>query len=284
MKTLLIFPAQWYPTQPYLSTPYLTAYLRAKGWDVDQRDFNIASYDHFLSAPLLQKAEKLMAQRLQSLKSQNSLSMKEKSHLDVLATGLKFSDRIIAGVDEAGRGPLAGPVVAGVAVLPVSPSPRWSRIVRDSKLLTPAERETAFAFLQRNALSVATGMADHVEIDRLGIAPATRLAMSRAVNALPLRPQFLLLDAFPLPELDIPQKAIVHGDALCLSIAAASVVAKVTRDRIMASLGSRYPEFGWERNAAYPSREHLDALQKHGITPHHRQSFNPIKKIIAANG
>ena len=102
MKTLLIFPAQWYPTQPYLSTPYLTAYLRAKGWDVDQRDFNIASYDHFLSA-LLQKAEKLMAQRLQSLKSQNSLSMKEKSHLDVLATGLKFSDRIIAGVDEAKR-------------------------------------------------------------------------------------------------------------------------------------------------------------------------------------
>ena len=101
METILIFPAQWYPTQPYLSTPYLTAYLRAKGWGVDQRDFNIASYDNFLSAPLLQKAESLMAERLQALKNQSSLSIKEKSHLDVLAMGLKFSERIISGVEEA---------------------------------------------------------------------------------------------------------------------------------------------------------------------------------------
>lgn len=101
MKTLLIFPAQWYPTQPYLSTPYLTSYLRAKGWEVDQRDFNIASYDQFLSAPLLKNAESLMAQRLQTLKNQKSLSIKEKSHMDVLAMGLKFSDRIITGVEEA---------------------------------------------------------------------------------------------------------------------------------------------------------------------------------------
>lgn len=101
MKTLLIFPAQWYPTQPYLSTPYLTSYLRAKGWEVDQRDFNIASYEHFLSVPLLQNAENLMAQRMASLKGQSSLSIKEKSHLDVLAMGLKFSDRIISGVEEA---------------------------------------------------------------------------------------------------------------------------------------------------------------------------------------
>ena len=101
MKTVLIFPAQWYPTQPYLSTPYLTAYLREKGWDVDQRDFNIASYENFLSVPLLQHAEKLIAERMASLKDQGSLSMKEKSHLDVLATGLKFSDRIISAVEEA---------------------------------------------------------------------------------------------------------------------------------------------------------------------------------------
>ena len=101
MKTILIFPAQWYPTQPYLSTPYLTSYLRAKGWEVDQRDFNIASYDHFLSAPLLQNAEHLMVEKLKSLKSQGSLSIKEKSHLDVLSMGLKFSDRIITGVEEA---------------------------------------------------------------------------------------------------------------------------------------------------------------------------------------
>jgi anaerobic magnesium-protoporphyrin IX monomethyl ester cyclase len=101
MKTLLIFPAQWYPTQPYLSTPYLTSYLRAKGWEVDQRDFNIASYDHFLSAPLLENVEYLMAEKLEALKNQGSLSIKEKSYLDVLLMGLKFSDRIITGVEEA---------------------------------------------------------------------------------------------------------------------------------------------------------------------------------------
>ena len=101
MKTILIFPAQWYPTQPYLSTPYLTSYLRSKGWQVDQRDFNIASYDNFLSEPLLKSAESLMAERLQVLKNQSSLSIKEKSHLDVLAMGLKFSDRIITGIEEA---------------------------------------------------------------------------------------------------------------------------------------------------------------------------------------
>ena len=101
MKTILIFPAQWYPTQPYLSTPYLTAFLRAKGWQVDQRDFNIASYENFLSAPLLKTAENLMAERLQTLKNQSSLSIKEKAHLDVLTMGLKFSNRIITGVEEA---------------------------------------------------------------------------------------------------------------------------------------------------------------------------------------
>ena len=98
MKTLLIFPAQWYPTQPYLSTPYLTAFLQDKGWQVSQRDFNIESYDHFLSIPLLRRVEELMQERQQALKSQSSLSIKEKSTLDVLSMGLKFSDRIIDGV------------------------------------------------------------------------------------------------------------------------------------------------------------------------------------------
>ena len=101
MKTLLIFPAQWYPTQPYLSTPYLTAFLQDKGWQVSQRDFNIESYDNFLSAPLLRQAEEMMRQRQQSLKGRASLSIKEKSHLDVLSMGLKFWDKIIDGVEEA---------------------------------------------------------------------------------------------------------------------------------------------------------------------------------------
>ena len=101
MKTLFIFPAQWYPTQPYLSTPYLTAFLQDKGWQVSQRDFNIESYDNFLSAPLLRQAEEMMRQRQQSLKGRASLSIKEKSHLDVLSMGLKFSDKIIDGVEEA---------------------------------------------------------------------------------------------------------------------------------------------------------------------------------------
>ncbi len=184
---------------------------------------------------------------------------------------------LVAGLDEVGRGPLAGPVVAGAVMLPPNPRGRWTRLIRDSKQLTPAQREEAADVLSEKALSTSTGLASNEEIDRIGIAPATRLAMARAVNALPLQPQFLLLDAFPLPDVDIPQKTIVRGDALCLSIAAASIVAKVERDRLMVEHDGRYPGYGFASHKGYASSHHLEALRERGPSPIHRRSFAPVR-------
>lgn len=189
---------------------------------------------------------------------------------------------LVAGLDEVGRGPLAGPVVAGAVMLPAEPRGRWVQQIRDSKQLTAIQRQKALAVLGVRALSMATGMASHREIDRLGIVQATRLAMERAIHALPLQPQFLLLDAFPLPDVSIPQKAIVHGDALCLSIAAASIVAKVERDRMMVEQDALYPGYGFASHKGYASSYHLEALQTRGPSPIHRRSFAPLR--FAADG
>ena len=180
-------------------------------------------------------------------------------------------------MDEAGRGPLAGPVVAGVAILPHRPAGDWVDLVRDSKQLTPAQRSESFAHLAKEALCISAGVASHSEIDGVGIVSATRLAISRAIGAMPLQPQYLLTDAFPLPQVDIPQKAIVHGDALCLSIAAASVVAKVTRDRMMEEQDALFPGYGFARHKGYATPEHLRMLRKHGPCPIHRFSFSPVR-------
>ena len=184
---------------------------------------------------------------------------------------------MVAGVDEAGRGPLAGPVVAGVAVLPPNPEWDWVALVRDSKQIGHAQREYVYSRLRNEALGIATGAASHREIDELGIVPATRLAMMRAIGSLPLQPQFLLLDAISLPNLEIPQKSIVHGDARCLSIAAASIVAKVTRDGIMQKQDSLYPGYGFTRHKGYATREHLQNLTTLGPCPIHRRSFAPVR-------
>ena len=184
---------------------------------------------------------------------------------------------LVAGLDEVGRGPLAGPVVAGAVMLPPRPRGRWVRLIHDSKQLTAAQREEAADVLRDKALSMSTGIATHEEIDRVGIVGATRLAMARAINALPLQPQFLLLDAFPLPDVDIPQKAIVRGDALCLSIAAASIIAKVERDRLMVEHDGLYPGYGFASHKGYASSHHLEALRERGPSPIHRHSFAPVR-------
>ena len=145
----------------------------------------------------------------------------------------------VAGMDEVGRGPLAGPVVAGVVILPPRPQGLWLDGITDSKAMTAAQRERSYEAILGKAWAWATGEASAEEIDEIGIVPATALAMRRALDSLALMPQYLLIDAFPLPDIDIPQKAIVKGDALSLSIAAASIVAKVTRDRIMAKIRRR---------------------------------------------
>ena len=182
----------------------------------------------------------------------------------------------VCGVDEAGRGPWAGPVVAGAAILNVATVPAG---LNDSKALSAAKREVLFDALQGQIIGV--GIASVEEIDHLNILNATYLAMLRAVAALSVAPAYALIDGNRIPsDLPCPAEAIVKGDARSLSIAAASIVAKVTRDRIMSELAHEFPGYGWERNVGYGVRAHADALKRLGVTPHHRRSFKPIHKML----
>jgi len=193
----------------------------------------------------------------------------------------------VAGIDEAGRGAWAGPVVAGAVILPRLQHPRaWKKIwrdlagARDSKLLSPQQREKLYAAISARAAAYAAGIATRAEIDALGIVPATRLAMQRALAALPRAPHGLLIDALHLPALALPQKAIIHGDQISLSIACASIVAKVTRDRMMIELEEDLPGYAFARHKGYGTRLHREALEKLGVTREHRVSYAPVKKVI----
>jgi ribonuclease HII len=180
----------------------------------------------------------------------------------------------VAGLDEAGRGPLAGPVVAAAVILPENYS---LTALDDSKKLSAGRREKLFALLATDTRVIwATGTADVAEIDRLNILRATHLAMARALEALPLKPQHALVDGLPVGGLPVSHTALVGGDALSLSIAAASIIAKVTRDRMMKDLDEQFPEYGFARHKGYGVRKHLEALQRHGPCPIHRRSFAPV--------
>ncbi len=186
----------------------------------------------------------------------------------------------VCGVDEAGRGPWAGPVVAGAAILDMANLPDNLRLgLDDSKKLTPSRREELFEALQGCA-HLGVGIAAVEEIDRFNILQATLKAMGRAVAELPLGPGLALVDGNRAPDLDCPVRTVVGGDGLSLSIAAASIVAKVTRDRMMAALGEKHPGYGWDHNAGYGTSEHRQALARLGVTPHHRRSFTPIRKLL----
>jgi ribonuclease HII len=184
---------------------------------------------------------------------------------------------IVAGVDEAGRGPLAGPVVAAAVVFPVGAKP--IRGLDDSKLLTPRQRARLAVRIRERALALAVGAASVREIDRFNIRRASILAMRRALRRLGLVPTDVLVDGLPCPELDCPHEAIIDGDALCHSIAAASIIAKTIRDRLMERLGARHPGYCWCDNKGYATPEHLAALQSLGATAHHRQSFAPVAQL-----
>lgn len=183
----------------------------------------------------------------------------------------------IAGVDEVGRGPLAGPVTAAAVVLDLAVLPEG---LNDSKKLSAKRR----ALVEQEILSKAEVSIAHAsveEIDELNILRASHLAMERAVAALDPAPDYLLIDGNLIPkDLKLPAESVVKGDAKSLSIAAASIVAKEERDRIMVDLGQQFPGFGWEKNAGYPSKQHRDALKTLGVTPHHRRSFKPVHKIL----
>jgi len=184
---------------------------------------------------------------------------------------------VIVGVDEAGRGPLAGPVTAAAVRLHPDRIPPG---LNDSKQMTAARRNQLFALILDSA-DVGIGHASVEEIDQINILRASHLAMCRAIAALPAVPDHVLIDGNMIPQgLACRAEAIVGGDARCLSIAAASIIAKVTRDRIMVDLAQQHPGYGWDRNAGYPTREHVAALQNLGVTPAHRRSFKPVHNIL----
>ena len=181
-----------------------------------------------------------------------------------------------------GGGSLAGPVVAGAVVLPVHPSGDWISGIRDSKLLTPRRREAALRSMRDASVAMGAGVASSTEIDAIGIIGATRSAMARAINALSVRPDFLLLDAILLPDVDIPQRSVIKGDAKHLSIAAASIVAKVTRDSLMCDLDDEYPGYGFAQHKGYGTRQHIDGLENLGACPIHRRTFAPVRRLTEA--
>ena len=184
----------------------------------------------------------------------------------------------VAGVDEAGRGPLSGPVTAAAVILDPARIPAG---LDDSKRLSPARREALAAEIRAVARAWAVAEASVAEIDALNILRASHLAMCRALAALPVAPALALIDGNLLPrDLPCPGEALVGGDGLSASIAAASILAKVARDAIMVDLAQQHPGYGWDRNAGYPTADHLAALRNLGVTPHHRRSFRPVHNIL----
>ncbi len=189
------------------------------------------------------------------------------------------SKKIIAGVDEAGRGPLCGPVVAGAVVF-LKYDFDDMPIITDSKQMSEKQRDIAFDWITNNKDIVwATGSCSPAEIDELNILWASMTAMERAVGALKIQPEHCLIDGNRVPK-NLIGTAVVKGDAKSLSVAAASILAKVTRDRLIHELSKQFPQYGWEKNAGYPTPEHLRAIEKYGINEHYRKTFGPVKKVI----
>ena len=192
---------------------------------------------------------------------------------------------LIFGLDEAGRGPWCGPVVAGCVCWPDRQiPPNLAAAINDSKKLSAAKRDILFDQIMNSNALVGIGQASAREIDDLNILRASFLAMQRALDEVRSRgynPAYALIDGNRLPDWDMPMRAIIGGDGKSLSIAAASIVAKVTRDRIMTDLAKDYPAYGWDKNAGYGTKMHITALNQYGITPHHRLSYAPIAKILS---
>jgi len=176
----------------------------------------------------------------------------------------------IAGIDEAGRGPLAGPVVAAAVV--IAPDRRIKGLC-DSKVLPPEKREALFAIIHERAIAVGVGIVDHLTIDRINILEATRVAMMQALAGLTLIPELVITDFVKLRECPCPQRNLVDGDARCATVAAASIIAKVTRDRLMCEIDAEFPAYGFARHKGYATAEHIAAIDRHGLCPLHRRSF-----------
>jgi len=189
---------------------------------------------------------------------------------------------LIAGIDEVGRGALAGPVVASAVILPHPANLSWLGLVRDSKELDSRKRETLFDLINKEAVAVGIGIVPPQVIDSINILKATKLAMMQAVEKLPKQPKFLLIDRVTLSQCPIPQRGITRGDKLCLSIACASIIAKVTRDRMMEEFDRIYPGYGFAHHKGYGTGIHMSCLRKLGPSPIHRLYFAPVRNIITS--
>ena len=187
--------------------------------------------------------------------------------------------KLIGGIDEVGRGPLVGPVVSACVILPLNYKLEG---LTDSKKLSEKKREKFFEILQKDAISIGVGIIDEKKIDEVNIYEATKLAMTEAYNDMKVKPEHVLIDAMPL-ELPVPTTSIIKGDAKSLTIAAASVIAKVTRDRMMDELHEKYPYYNFKKNKGYPTKEHVEAINKYGIIKEHRKSYGPVKDYIEKN-
>lgn len=220
----------------------------------------------------LLKWQKENEKRLQLVEQFQQMSVYEKA---IREKGVKY----IAGIDEVGRGPLAGPVVAAAVVLPEN-----FRLygLTDSKKLSKEKRIKFFEVINREAIAVGVGIVSPTEIDQLNIYEATKLAMMKAISQLVIKPEHLLIDAMQLP-IAIEQTSIIKGDSKSISIAASSIIAKVTRDTLMQKLHLQYPCYGFDKNMGYPTAEHLEAIETHGICKEHRRSFAPVRDRYTVN-
>jgi len=239
----------------------------------------IEETDPFLSE--IEKDERKSVQKLiQSWKKRMEMQQKEKLKFeqmlsyenDVWEKGIQY----IAGIDEVGRGPLAGPVVAAAVILPKD---FILYGVDDSKKLSEKKRDEYYTYIINNALTYGVGIVSNERIDEINIYEATKEAMQEAIQKLTITPEHLLIDAMKLP-LDIEQQSIIKGDANSISIACASIVAKVVRDRLMKEIHEEYPHYAFDKNAGYGTKDHLKGLEQFGYTPYHRKSFSPIKEMI----
>ena len=184
--------------------------------------------------------------------------------------------KLIAGVDEVGRGPLVGPVVTACVILPEEFNLEG---LTDSKKLSEKKRNFFYDEIKRQAISIGIGIVSNEEIDKISIYEATKVAMKQAISNCDVKPEHVLIDAMKL-DLDIPSTSIIKGDLLSISISAASVIAKVTRDRMMYELDEKYPMYNFKGNKGYPTKEHLEAIKKYGIIPEHRKSYGPVKEYL----
>jgi ribonuclease HII len=191
---------------------------------------------------------------------------------------------LIAGIDEVGRGALAGPVVASAVILPYPAKLPWFGLVRDSKELNSRKRESLFDLINKEAIAMGIGIVPPQVIDSVNILKATRMAMMQAVEKLSIQPSFLLIDRLGLSQCPIPQRGITRGDKVCLSIACASIIAKVTRDRMMEEFDKTYPGYGFAQHKGYGTGGHISCLRKLGPSPIHRLYFAPVRNIIISRG